>query len=497
MTVIGAVGAAYRPSSLGAVREPTRQLTDTIGPHALRNGKISDDWLSSEDFLPDATDAGAWQDAEGAFARLLQRLYSLGSAMAADGMRPQSQFGVTDLASLEKLDPSTLVMVASMISMQAMGDTAKSTQKALELLAERQDKLRQEDLQKFREQMDAATKDADKARKGGIFGVIFDWIVAAIDVVVGAVKVVTGVLTMNPLMIAGGIADVGAGVAGIGAAVYKTMALVDPENAEKYEAEATKWGYAQMAFQALGMVVGFGTSVRGFMASRSVTKTATRVMKGGAGEALTKAVKAGDDAAIGAIKQRVVSEVSYQVGMEVGKRVGKSLAQHGTRTARNLVKRGFNRMAEQFTQEMVERMVSRSFDNVVKSTGKQVAKGARVTATDVTKSFGQQIGAQGRRAIVRGMWSLSGVIRGGVVGAREITAGAIGIQRAKLQRQARDIGTEMMWLQFLMELNGDDKKRVAKRMETLSAQQGEIAESASDALTKTGAVRMRIAASMA
>ncbi|MGC7556541.1 type III secretion system translocon subunit SctE, partial [Pandoraea pneumonica] len=87
-------------------------------------------------------------------------------------MRPQSQFGVIDLASLEKLDPSTLVMVASMISMQAMGDTAKSTQKALELLAERQDKLRQEDLQKFREQMDAATKDADKARKGGIFGVI-------------------------------------------------------------------------------------------------------------------------------------------------------------------------------------------------------------------------------------------------------------------------------------------------------------------------------------
>ena len=83
MTVIGAVGAAYRPSSLGAVREPTRQLTDTIGPHALRNDKMSDDWLSSEDFLPDATDAGAWQDAEGAFARLLQRLYSLGSAMAA------------------------------------------------------------------------------------------------------------------------------------------------------------------------------------------------------------------------------------------------------------------------------------------------------------------------------------------------------------------------------------------------------------------------------
>lgn len=503
MNPIGAMGAGYRSPWTGGTAGPHAGYSD----HADRANRAAttapapaderDAWLLPEDFLPDAPAGAGWEDAEGAFARLLQRLYARGSAMGTDALRPPSQFGVTDLASLEELDPSTLVMVASMISMQAMGDTAKSNQRALELLAERQDKLRQEDIQKFREQMEAKTRDADKARKGGVFGAIFDWITAAVDLVVGAVKVVTGVLTMNPLMIAGGVADVGAGIAGMGAAFMKTMALVDPKNAAHYEREAARWGYAQMAFQALGMVLSFGMSVRGFMASRSVTKAASRVMKGGAGEALSSAVKAGDDAAISAIKKRVVSEVSYQVGAEVGKRVGQSLVQSGTRTARTLAARGFNRMAEQFTQQMVEQMVSRAFDNVVRSTGKQLAKGVAVGAAEVSKSFGKQVASQGRRAILRGMWSLSGVLRSGLVAGREITAGAIGMQRAKLQLDARNLATEMSWLQFLMELNGDDKKRTARRMEALAGQQSDVAEAASEAVTKTGAVRIRIAASMA
>lgn len=154
-------------------------------------------------------------------------------------------------------------------------------------------------------------------------------------------------------------------------------------------------------------------------------------------------------------------------------------------------------MAEQFTQQMVEQMVSRAFDNVVKSTAKQVAKGVAVRAADVARAFGSQAASQGRRAILRGMWSLSAVLRGAMVAGRDITAGAIGIQRAKLQREARDLQVETTWLQFLMEMNGDDKRRLAQRMQALSAQQGDAAQTASEAVASTGALRIRIAASMA
>ncbi|MBN9117367.1 MAG: type III secretion system translocon subunit SctE, partial [Pandoraea sp.] len=410
MTAIYSPRAAYAPAWTGNVgNAPAAAVAvanDVIeSPDAARQRRERLDWLRTEDFAPDPSTGVDWQDADDAFARLLNRLFAVGSGLAANALGASSADGTSNaanastLSALENVDPSTLAMMASMIAMDALGDTAKSTQRALTLMGERQEKLRQEDIKKYREQMDAKTEDANKARKGGIFGVVFDWLIAAVDVVVGAVKVVTGVLSMNPLMIAGGVADVGAGIAGLGVAFHKTMALVDPKNAAYHEKEATKWGHAQLAFQMLGMVIGFGTSIRGFIAKRATTKAASRVFKAGAGEALEQAVKSGDKAAVAAIKSRVVSEIGFVVGNEVGKRVGKSLLQSGTQSGRRLAKAGFNRMAEQFTQQMVEQMASRAFDKVAKNAAKQVAKSKAVTSKELTKSFTSSMNIQGYFAV--------------------------------------------------------------------------------------------------
>lgn len=507
MTAIYSPRAAYAPAWTGNVgNAPAAAVAvanDVIEPpDAARQRRERLDWLRTEDFAPDPSTGVDWQDADDAFARLLNRLFAVGSGLAANALGASSADGTSNaanastLSALENVDPSTLAMMASMIAMDALGDTAKSTQRALTLMGERQEKLRQEDIKKYREQMDAKTEDANKARKGGIFGVVFDWLIAAVDVVVGAVKVVTGVLSMNPLMIAGGVADVGAGIAGLGVAFHKTMALVDPKNAAYHEKEATKWGHAQLAFQMLGMVIGFGTSIRGFIAKRATTKAASRVFKAGAGEALEQAVKSGDKAAVAAIKSRVVSEIGFVVGNEVGKRVGKSLLQSGTQSGRRLAKAGFNRMAEQFTQQMVEQMASRAFDKVAKNAAKQVAKSKAVTSKELTKSFTSSMNIQGYFAVARGSWSLSGALRGTFTGANALGQGIVGAQRAKLQLEARDLGVDMMWLQMLMQMNGDDKKRAAKRMETLVGQQSDIAVSTGEQVQKTGEMRIRIAASL-
>lgn len=501
MTVIHSPRAGYLPTWTGGVTHtpaaPADEVTDANDAgDAARKRRERAEWLRTEDFAPDTSGGADWRDADGAFSRLLNRLFAVGSGLGAEALRASNPKGATDLSALENVDPSTLAMMASMLAMDALGDTAKSTQRALELLGVRQEKLRQEDIKKFREQMDAKTEDANKARKGGIFGVVFDWLIAAVDVVVGAVKVVTGVLTMNPLMIAGGVADVGAGIAGLGVAFHKTMALVDPKNAAYHEKEAGKWGHAQLAFQMLGMVIGFGTSVRGFLAKRATTKAASRVFKAGAGEALEQAVKSGDKAAIGAIKTRVVSEIGFVVGNEVGKRVGQSLLQSGSQGARRLAKAGFNRMAEQFTQQMVEQMASRAFDKVVKNAAKQVARGKAVSAKGLTQSFTSAMNVQGYFALARGTWSLSNAVRGVFSGANALGQGIVGVQRSKLQLEARDLAVDMMWLQLLMQMNGDDKKRAAKSMETLVGQQSDIAVSVGEQVQKTGEMRIRIAASL-
>ncbi|MCI3204923.1 MULTISPECIES: type III secretion system translocon subunit SctE [Pandoraea] len=504
MTVIHSIGAGYAPIAAGGVDavstgNGTQEAFESAD--ASRARRQRQDWLATEDFTPDTPGGADWRDANDAFSRMLNRLLTIGSGLAASALRSSSLAnGSTqgsDLAALENVDPSTLAMLASMIAMDSLGDTAKSTQRALELLAERQDKLRQEDIQKYREQMDAKTEDANQARKGGIFGVVFDWLIAAVDVVVGAVKVVTGVLTMNPMMIAGGVADVGAGIAGLGAAYHKTMALTDPKNAAYHEKEAAKWGHAQLAFQMLGMVVGFGTSVKGFLAKRATTKAASRVFKAGAAEALEQAVKSGDKAAVDAIKTRVVSEIGYVIGNEVGKRVGRSLLQSGTQSARRLARAGFNRMAEQFTQQMIEKMASRAFDKVAKTAAKQVARGKGVSAKGLTRSFTSRMNTQGYFALARGSWSLSHAVRGTFAGANALGQGIVGVQRAKLQNEARDLSVDMMWLQMLMQMNGDDKKQTAKRMETLVGQQNDIAVSTGEQVQKTGEMRIRMAASSA
>ncbi len=500
MTVIHSTSAGYMPLWTDSVADASAAASAdeaVDSGNAARKRRQRTDWLRPEDFAPDKSTHVDWQDAEGAFSRLLNRLFSVGSGMAAEALRSSNAQGATSLSALEDVDPSTLAMMASMIAMDALGDTAKSTQRALELLGARQEKLRQDDIQKFREQMDKNTEDANKARKGGIFGVVFDWLIAAVDVVVGAVKVVTGVLTMNPLMIAGGVADVGSGIAGLGAAFHKTMALVDPKNAAYHEKEATKWGHAQLAFQMLGMVIGFGTSIKGFLAKRATTKAASRVFKAGAGEALEQALKSGDKAAVNAVKTRVVSEIGFVVGNEVGKRVGQSLLQSGTQGARRLAKAGFNRMAEQFTQQMVEQMASRAFDKVAKNAAKQVARGKAVTAKGLTKSFTSGMNTQGYFALARGTWSLSTAVRGVFSGANAMGQGIIGVQRSKLQLDARDLAVDMMWLQMLMQMNADDKKRAAKSMESLVGQQSDIAVSAGEQVQKTGEMRIRMAASSA
>ncbi|VVE06075.1 pathogenicity island 2 effector protein SseC [Pandoraea horticolens] len=500
MTVIQSPQAGYVPAWNSRVTDASaaNSADEAIeSGDATRKRRERSDWLRTEDFAPDPSTGADWREADGAFARLLGHLFAAGSGLAANALRSSNPQGEANLSALENVDPSTLAMMASMLAMDALGDTAKSTQRALELLGVRQEKLRQEDIKKYREQMDAKTEDANKARKGGIFGVVFDWLIAAVDVVVGAVKVVTGVLTMNPLMIAGGVADVGAGIAGLGAAFHKTMALVDPKNADYHEKEAAKWGHAQLAFQMLGMVIGFGTSIGGFLAKRATTKAASRVFKAGASEALEQAVKSGDKAAIGAIKTRVVSEVGFVVGNEVGKRVGRSLLQNGTQGARRLAKAGFNRMAEQFTQQMVEQMASRAFDKVVKNAAKQVARGKAVSAKTLTQSFTSSMNLQGYFALARGSWSLSSAVRGVFSGANNLGQGIVGVQRAKLQLEARDLAVDMMWLQMLMQINGDDKKRTAKSMETLVGQQNDIAVSTGEQVQKTGEMRIRIAASLA
>ncbi|MGE8357895.1 MAG: type III secretion system translocon subunit SctE, partial [Microvirgula sp.] len=93
-----------------------------------------------------------------------------------DGARLQ-----VSLQDIERAEMETRALAATVLSLRSFGDTAKATLKALEIAARAEDSLRREQVIQYQPQIDGAVEQADKARKAGVIGVVFDWIIAAVE----------------------------------------------------------------------------------------------------------------------------------------------------------------------------------------------------------------------------------------------------------------------------------------------------------------------------
>lgn len=193
-----------------------------------------------------------------------------------DGGAPGPRVSLPDV---ERADMEALAMTATVLSLRSFGDTAKATLKALEIATQAEDSLRREQVLQYQQQMDRAVEQADKARKAGVLGVVFDWIIAVAEVVSGLFKMVTGTLTGNPLSVAGGAMDLMAGLAGLVKATANTLALVDPDNAEKHRAAADEAGKVQLSFEIAGAAVDVTSAARNLLVTRVMGKTAIACWK--------------------------------------------------------------------------------------------------------------------------------------------------------------------------------------------------------------------------
>ncbi|MGT0250537.1 type III secretion system translocon subunit SctE [Burkholderia pyrrocinia] len=479
-----------------ASRDPAEQAERArAATHAMLGGVsvIVDDVRAR---LPGATGiAGRAQLSMKDAAQALGRIVDKFDGAAAPGAKR----GTLDPRDFGNVSMDSMLLATTLLSSQVLGNTAELKTKALSIMSAKQEEVRRQEVSEYREQIDKAIEQQQKAKKAGIFGVIFDWIIAAVEVVSGVAKMIGGALTGNVMTVAGGAMDLMAGFAGVIKATMNTLALVDEKNAEKYRAVADVAAKVQLAFEIAGVVVDITCAARNMLLTKAIPKATTAVLKEGAEQALVSAIKAGSKDAVKSTAQAVGKEVAAQVSDQILQGIGKAALEASKNAGKDAAQKavqqlGVNRMLESFSREAIEKMVSKSVEKVA---GKAIEEGIEMSAKELTKAITRQVNQEVMAAVLKASTSIVlNATRASVGAASKMTTGALDVERAKLQKEIDQLMLDQQWLQMCFQFYAQQKEAQTKEAKDLLEKSGEILADGSKTSKQTAAVQAQIASSM-
>jgi secreted effector protein SseC len=432
--------------------------------------------------------AVSMQETVEALARMVERFDSA----AGPGVK-RATAGLRDAVNVSM---DSMMLAVTLMSSQVLGNTAESKAKALSIMSAKQEEVRRQEVSEYREQIDKAIEQQQKAKKAGIFGVIFDWIIAAVEVVSGIAKIIGGALTGNVMTVAGGAMDLMAGFAGVIKATMNTLALVDEKNAEKYRAVANVAAQVQLTFEIAGAVVDITSAARNMLLTKAIPKATTAVLKEGAEQALVAAVKTGSKDAVKSTAQAVGKEVAAQVSDQILQGIGKAALEAsktaGKEAAQKAVQQlGVNRMLEAFSREAIEKMVTKSVEKVA---GKAIEEGIEMSAKELTKAITRQVNQEVMAATLKASTSIMlNATRASVSAASQATTGALGVERAKLQKEIDQLMLDQEWLQMCFQFYAQQKEARTKEAKDLIEKSGEIIADGSKLSKQTATVQGQVA----
>ncbi|WFN95577.1 type III secretion system translocon protein [Edwardsiella ictaluri] len=386
------------------------------------------------------------------------------------------------VSDIERTPMEAMTLAASLLGVKALGDNAHLKALALEIREKGTENLRLRQNEDLRQQVDKAVEDQGKAQKAGIFSAIVDWIVSIAEVVSGIGKLLIGDF-------AGGAMDVAAGCSGLVKAACETLALIDKDHADKYQAIADVAGKVQLAFEIAGMVVDLVSVGRGVMAGKSIAKAAESVMEGPAGEALHNAMTEGSEEAIKAAAKEIGKEVAGQVSEEVIR----NLAEQSGRFL------GQGALLKALSKEAIEQMVTRAVETAVKNALKS---GGDISLKELTKQVVKEVQREVIKAIIGACITsvannAKSTTRATLQGTNGIYQGVITKERAELQKVIQQLMNESSFMQFMLDEFEKVKKTAQENISSLMDGAGKALSAAADTQQKTGAMLSSIAAHIA
>lgn len=372
---------------------------------------------------------------------------------------------VDDNRLQESLD--NLMIAVSITTITTLGEIAQAKGRALEIMADRRDGINKKLLEKSREECNKAIEQASKAKKAGIFHIVCDWAMSAVQIIVGAVKFAAAFVTGNALMMAGAAMNILSGVACFVKALMNTLALADPERATKYKKIAEIAAYIELTLTIIAAVVDVTSAV--FRGAKIATVT-KQVLQQGGGNTIYMATQSGSKVAL----KQACSTVANAV---VEKMPQQALTGLSHASAKKIVEKSIYKAAERFMKTTSKESWSKQAHHLVY---KQIRNDATTKLLMGSGPNKLLYGAQGMLA-----------------GATQIHGGIIKMQRGELQESIDKLINEQQWLFWLLNECTQSIEKEKKELKRIVGTQSDILKRAVNTLSETSSLTAQIASSMA
>ncbi|EHE1606710.1 type III secretion system translocon protein [Salmonella enterica] len=394
-----------------------------------------------------------------------------------------------------RIDPTVLSMMMTGVLLSVFGSSAQSLCQQLERATDVQNALRDKQVKEYQEQIQKAIEQADKARKAGIFGAIFDWITGIFETVIGAFKVVEGFLSDNPLEMASGVAYMAAGFAGMVKAGAETAMLfgADPDTCKAVINVTSK---IQLGCETVALVLDVFQIGRAFMATRALSGAAEKVLDSGFGEELAERMAGAGEAEIDALAEEFGRQVCENFSkqfesldremVELGE-----MEEESAEFSRTAEKNMTRRAGKSFTKEGVKAMVKEAAKETLE---KCAQEGEKFLLKNIRKQILVNMFKKIMSALLRDCSCKSlQAIRCATEGGNQTNAGVIKTEKAKLEKKIEQLIARQQFLDFIMEQMEGQKKMEQKRLQALYKGSGEALKDTLDIIDDYSSVQAKIA----
>ncbi|EHA2490137.1 type III secretion system translocon protein [Salmonella enterica] len=394
-----------------------------------------------------------------------------------------------------RIDPTVLSMMMTGVLLSVFGSSAQSLCQQLERATDVQNALRDKQVKEYQEQIQKAIEQADKARKAGIFGAIFDWITGIFETVIGAFKVVEGFLSDNPLEMASGVAYMAAGFAGMVKAGAETAMLfgADPDTCKAVINVTSK---IQLGCETVALVLDVFQIGRAFMATRALSGAAEKVLDSGFGEELAERMAGAGEVEIDALAEEFGRQVCENFSnqfesldremVELGE-----MEEESAEFSRTAEKNMTRRAGKSFTKEGVKAMVKEAAKEALE---KCAQEGEKFLLKNIRKQILVNMFKKIMSALLRDCSCKSlQAIRCATEGGNQTNAGVIKTEKAKLEKKIEQLIARQQFQDFIMEQMEGQKKMEQKRLQALYKGSGEALKDTLDIIDDYSSVQAKIA----